>query len=398
MGKQIGIIGLSTAIIITLLVIIELMIIGGFYFAYDNLSRLDAVIVDNDGGPVGQFFQKALPASNTLSYRVDNTEDPVGYISDAKTWFIIQIPSNFSTRLFAALNGQSATYANNSINLIYDEGRSFLILSAVQAFLQVGLQQATTKFMQQAVKNVSLANIKDPNVLIAPIPVNSIIVHHVAELGEDIASGLAIFFFMIVSIASGAIIGKLWYSKLGKIHAWQVFILKTIHTLLLATCISTFYSIIVIAFKGNRFHVSSALLWLFMIMVSLTIIQIGEFVVGNLSYLAVLILPVFLIFSLTSSTAVLPLELMNDFYKIGYGFPMLHVVNGLRFIFFGSDNRMGLYVGVIVAWLIVFFTLNTIFFAVKAILAYKKNEEYRKGGKQIEPPTTAKVSSDAAQV
>jgi hypothetical protein len=336
-GKNFGIMFVSTIIIIILLVIIELLIIGGFYYSYQMLGRISFVIIDNDGGPVGQFFEKALPASNTFGFYVDNTiNDPVGFISEAKAWFALQIPYNFSNNFFGALTGRSDVYENNTLYMIYDEGRSYLIISALQAFAQIGIQQAVTRFMQIAIQNnnASLSSIKDYRVLSNPMPITNVPVHPVTYLGEDISSGLALFFVLIVSIATSGIISRTWMSMIGKVKAWQIFLFKQLHAIFAAICIAAFYTIIVVAFKDNHFYITSGLLFLFMIMSVLAIIQFGDFCITVLRIGAVIVIPIFLILSLVSSTAIVMTELMNDFFYVGYGLPMYNIVNGLRYVHF----------------------------------------------------------------
>jgi ABC-type uncharacterized transport system permease subunit len=59
----------------------------------------------------------------------------------------------------------------------------------------------------------------------------------------------------------------------------------------------------------------------------------------------------FLILNLVSSAAVTPTELMPPFFRIGLGLPFFNAVQGTRTILFGSYDRLGRNVGVLIAWI-----------------------------------------------
>jgi large-conductance mechanosensitive channel len=63
-----------------------------------------------------------------------------------------------------------------------------------------------------------------------------------------------------------------------------------------------------------------------------------------------------------------------------------------RFIFFGSDDRMGLYVGIIVAWLVTFWILNTIYFIIIAVLNHAKGKREDKKKKVVKEEESTELA------
>jgi uncharacterized membrane protein len=70
---------------------------------------------------------------------------------------------------------------------------------------------------------------------------------------------------------------------------------------------------------------------------------------------------------------------------------MYNVVNGARYLMFGSDNRMGLYVGVLLIWLVLCWLANLIFYIVISLhVVWKK----RKAKQETEETAGGIVTQD----
>lgn len=356
-------------ILIAMVILIILMILGSLWNPLQYLNKMSVAIIDRDNETVGHFFINTLPKTNTFDYYVDNNANASSLVSNNNAWMVFTIPENFTMNLMNALGGNSSVYANNTLYITYDAGRGYLFISFLVPVLQQAVQELSLGFMQEVVKNVSLSKIKDPNVLLNPMPIVQIAVNPVKYFGEDLASGFTFFFMFIISIVLVAVPSMLWYSHLGKMNPIELYFIRQITNLFNGACLSATFTIIMVAF-GVNMYLNPIIYFLFVWMVILTYFQIAEFCIFSLRFLSPIVLPLFLILNFSSSSALVMFELQEPFFEVGNGMPMYHAVRTTRHIFFGSVpmKSVGLSIGVVAIYLVVCWLLNLLVFILKVIM------------------------------
>lgn len=368
---------LFLCILIAMTILIILMILGSLWNPLQYLNKINVAIIDRDNETVGHFFINTLPKTNTFDYYVDNNANASSLVANNDAWMVLTIPENFTMNLMNALDGSSSVYANNTLSITYDAGRAYLFISFLVPILQQVVQELSLGFMQEVVKNVSLSKIKDPNVLLNPMPIVQIAVNPVQYFGEDLASGFTFFFMFIISIVLVTAPSMLWYSHLGKMNPIELYFIRQITNLFNGACISATFTIIMVGF-GVKMYLNPIVYFLFVWMVVLTYFQIAEFCIFGLRYLAPIVLPLFLILNFSSSTALVMFELQDPFFQVGYGMPMYQAVRTTRHIFFGSVplKRVGFSVGILAIYLVSCWLLNLLVFILKVVmLARQKVKE-----------------------
>jgi hypothetical protein len=345
----------ATTVVIVVVIIIILIIFGAMFNTGAYTQNISIVIVDNDQDEFGDFLTTALQSTDTFGFFVDNTvSDPISYISapGGSTVMAITIPTAFTATLYATLYGNITTYPiqDQTISLVYDQGRN-AVLSSFAAIVQQQLQGLTLTYMRTITQNISLANMQDFNVLLSPAPI-SVTPIHPSSPPSAAASGFINILIMMVSLTFAVVVGTTWHPMQGKITWWQLFIIRNIHAAVNALIIAATMTIIVICFGVSMVY-NAGLYFLIVLLFSFTVMTTAFFLVG-IPGIGLILLPFFVVLNIASSSALVMPELAHNFYKIGYGLPLFNAVSAIKVILFDTDNRIGLYVGIIVIYLAIF--------------------------------------------
>jgi uncharacterized membrane protein YciS (DUF1049 family) len=396
---------LCSGLVFLLLCFVIALVLGGLWNPFVYMKQLEVVVVNNDVGVVGSFMTNNFSSYCPYGVRTMALDDPKGYIGDARAWFLLHVPSGFSDKLMGGLNGTVTIYENN-IELIVDEGRSYLVLAILEPILIESVKKATDKLMLQIFANTSLSAVKDLNVLLNPVSVKTTIVHPDTYFGQDIATGLLnVFVFILTTLITLLTTNAYMAGLFGKINFVAFYAIKQVHNFFNAVLLSATITVALLCFS-SPFYESPGLYFLFYLLAILTIINLIELALYILRQYTILFALAFAVLNFSTSTALVMYEIQHPFYQFGYGLLMYNIVNGARYIMFGSDNKIGLYVGVLVIWLVCCWTLCLIFYIAKVFhfmrmqkkLASKQEQEAQKQEKEIEEQAGGIIAHDITDV
>jgi hypothetical protein len=232
------------------------LLFGSSWNPAGYLFQVPVVIINHDASIVGNFIQNALTTSSTFAWVVDpSIIDAQDYVNNAHAWAAVYIPSSYSQVLNSSL--QSPVTYNNTIQVIYDQGRAnagaTLIFNALNAkVVAIAQQFATLKFAEYA--PIALANKADPRTVVSPVLISVVNLHPVARAGEETACTLM---FVIVFIICTAIIGgvrQTWTPFVTKIKPYQLTMLRVTHNVVQTFVISLLISLLGLAFGAEYAH------------------------------------------------------------------------------------------------------------------------------------------------
>jgi uncharacterized membrane protein len=384
---------IMTALVFLLLCFVISLVLGGLWNPFPYLYKLDVVIVNNDNGIVGSFMTNNLSMYSPYSVRSVNTTDPEGYIGDARSWFLLRIPSGFSDRLLGALNGTVDPYVGD-IDMLVDEGRSYLVLAILEPILKDAVKEASDEMMKTILANTTLSKVRDVNVLLNPVTIRSVIIHPNTYFGQDIATGFINVFIFILSVVVTMLTTHAYYTGLyGKIDFVSFYFIKQLHNCFNAIVLSATVTVALLCFSCT-FYTSAGLYFLFYWLTILTVIQVIELAIHIFKQFTILFALAFLVLNFSTSSALVMLEIQHPFFQFGNGLLMYNVVNGARYLMFGSDPRIGLYVGVLIIWMVLCWLANLLFYIFFSYSVYRKK---RKAAEETEDKTAGGVVSQDIQ-
>eukprot|EP01117_Protostelium_nocturnum_P017511 TRINITY_DN7131_c0_g1_i2.p1 TRINITY_DN7131_c0_g1~~TRINITY_DN7131_c0_g1_i2.p1 ORF type:complete len:253 (-),score=71.72 TRINITY_DN7131_c0_g1_i2:218-976(-) len=145
-------------------------------------------------------------------------------------------------------------------------------------------------------------------------------------------------------------------------HLYKPGALVVVRTLVLLafSFLVSMSSTLILLTLGATFSVSAGAYLAFGWLLSFTFMMIINTLIAALGPVGLTLVTFFLVLQFTTSEAIFPHELSNNFFKIGYAFPFKYGISGMRWIFFGSINQIGRDIGVIVAWMVVFLLLGSL--------------------------------------
>jgi hypothetical protein len=322
-------------------------------------------VLDADGGLVGAALLSASASpSVTLSITFVEARSLASLRADVDRGVyhaaLVAMPGA-SAALAAANRNVSAHYdASSALAFFYDEGRGGLglapLLRAANTQLTADASAAAARALLAAASAAgAAAGDLNPAALLAPVGCTVHNLHPAAFAGEHTAAGLAYIDLWIVMLAATnsqlANFDQTW-GRPGGIRRDHAVYARLAHETLIAGALA-FWPPVIMAGLGTplvarQFFALWAFIWLSMFTFGMIITALMRNLGparGNVVHTA------FLILNLVSSAAVTPTELMPPFFRIGLGLPFFNAVQGTRTILFGSYDRLGRNVGVLIAWI-----------------------------------------------
>lgn len=319
-----------------------------------------------DGIPsFSQLLVDSILSTNAYDFSVTTAiDDPELYVIRGYTFAVIQIPQGFSSKLTAGLNGDNTSYdpSQNAIVNIFNEGAGFSIVSQIRQTIRTVVTNLSVNVTQQLLTaDPSIATRASIPALSQPYYLQDFNIHPLGSPGREVLSGLGfIYLFIIATGLVNASIGG-WGALMLKVKLWQMLIIRTIQAVIGSALVALAVVTIIICFgSASAFQRGWALYFLFLWLVELTFLFAGALIIHLFGPYANFVIPVFLFLNYTSSGGAVLLVVAPRFYRIGYGLPMFNAVQGARYIVLGSGRRIGLNVGVLVAWLLTCMVLSWI--------------------------------------
>eukprot|EP01041_Mallomonas_annulata_P011787 gene11787-24701_t len=386
--KGIAIKGLIAEGALTLLFIVLLLLTYGntwdptqYYhnieIAFVNCDIYDSTSISTatTNGIIGDTITKSLSKYSTpytftikhLSCSGNNYNSIVKDIENQKYWGALYIHTNASYNLDKLMFNTSSTAIasyNNGIgatSLIFDAGRagSFMpLLMQLWASGLIGLSNAILTSTQFIIYSSTTSQIDlklssfNTNTLISPIGMNIISLYTPVISGVDGSiSSAAMSAYLGMAIQISIIMAAHRPLEALNVDYKQRLYLKIAHV----TISAIFTALIpVISLLWYGMDLNASQFFAYWSMLALGMLAFGSFSFMNYHLFGQAIggMCNLLLFALNqaSSSSSLPLELQDDFFKLGYAMPFYQIITIGRYILHGSKLNIGQSIGVLFAW------------------------------------------------
>ena len=348
---------------------------GGTFGVNHRVSALNLLVVDYDGGPIGEAVTNAYNRLRSNEFPSLEFRPPSDYpepsdvkrsICKADFWGAVYIHKNASARLAAAYEGGSAAEAfdpTDSITYIYNGARYPTTASGYLAPNFQALITATragyyqTEEGQSALRTVNSSDSAAVQAYLNPIQGTADIIRPTNQASRNLYNTINIvmavlgqFFYVL---AMNGIFDKLGIHKSMRIRdVWIMrFITGKVFSMLFALVVAGY----IWAFRedwgvgGGQWALTWLTLWLFMD----TNFQVLESTIG--SFVPMAFTPFFLLtwFMVNVAACMFPFELVAGFYRIGYAMPAHSLWVILIRAWSGCGNNLHIALPVLFSWWVV---------------------------------------------
>ncbi|KAH6885184.1 hypothetical protein B0T10DRAFT_492152 [Thelonectria olida] len=366
--------GVAVAILIVFLGDLSYLF-GATFRAGDRVHALNVLVVDYDGGPVGQSVARAYQSLQgdhfpTFDFHSSaDFPDPSNIkrgVCKAKYWGAVYIHSGASDRLAAAYEGGSAAenYSSEAaVTYIYNGARYPTVASSYLAPNFLALVSASrgmyyrTDNGSSALQTLNSSDLAAVQAYLNPITGTADVIRPTNQgsrtLYNTINIVMAILGQFFYVLAMNGIFDKFGiHSKMRVRDVWIMrFIAGKIFALLYAVVVTGY----IWAFRedwgvdGGTWAMTWLTFWLFMD----TNFLVLESLIG--SFVALQFTPFFLLtwFMVNVAACVFPFELTAGFYRIGYAFPAHALWITLIQVWSGCGNSLHIGLPVLFAWWVV---------------------------------------------
>ncbi|KAI9596075.1 hypothetical protein BDF19DRAFT_439542 [Syncephalis fuscata] len=386
---------------------------AGFDFTNVPAPLAEAIKSATNGQSMGATVEAQIVGQKQIKFDwkiLDGSEYTYEALRDAIDYgtyqFGIYIPKNFSANYLSAFSTNStAEYRPMVIQYAYDQGRDYSTASMITApisRLVVAVSQGMARKLLTGPNAVNSRNAMVPAFWIEPIALATDVLHPINRFGQGTASYMSIMVMYIASIAIVTVTRRFVVGDpvvFGYVNQTGDLPLNQVETRDVGTSpqdnhvynvdtpadsdidLSDDESGTNTPKEANTDEKPQPIFSIFRIVLAKYVIMLGALFsqfegapsVAALFYLLFIgfcfinllslfcnlfgldgfSLPasLFMIFMMSTGSAMLSDVLSPRFFRIGRGLPFHYGVQGLRFIFFGSlKSQMGLCCGVIIAW------------------------------------------------
>jgi hypothetical protein len=401
---------LRTGIVTTIIVMILMasllaLVVGVSWNPAKRVKNVDVVLVNDDEGSYGNVVVESFLHTNAFkfqtksSHNISNLED---YVYHGNCWYLIHIPYNYSLALNQSIYSGISLHA--SVVVILDEGRHLNAHNLFRKVLYSLYLQVNTKLALAVLQTPHLnLSVADKTTVVNPFRVTEKDLHPVSRPGIETASSLGYIILFVLSISSVNNILTSWAPLVGNIKQYQYALGRLAHGIFNAFLVSLAMALVLLIY-GTHFRYNFMSYWLYNFLVMLAFTACSALMASLIGPLANIPVTFFLVLNTSTATGTYPFILSAGFFRLGYGLPMFHAISGSRTIIYGSHNLFGMNIGVILAYIIVVFSLTLIcvilrvqrfirFYAPKEIFHIIRsiavsNDAYEEEEKTMEANTT----------
>ncbi|KAH7104414.1 hypothetical protein BKA62DRAFT_635540 [Auriculariales sp. MPI-PUGE-AT-0066] len=380
--------GLVGGLVLTMVAIFAILPVywGAFWRAPQHAHNLNVVVVDLDGGAIGQALRTMFTspqitgAQTQLTYNIApsgefaNAEAVAEYVTDEHAWAAVVVSSGATQNLQSAISSRSTSYnASQVITLYLNTARNE---NATPRFIQPQLTPVLERFSEQfAVTNAQgLAASTDLAGLLstAPALVTRPVSFSTIELRAfDVPVAAAVDFVgLIYLLIIAFLVAMMNYnirvmSGLNKLlNLRTLLVIRFVVPFLLYFAMSWIYSFISLAFQvpfsRHYGHGGFILYW---ISSYLGMLALGLAIESIITLLTPRFIPYFLILWIISnvSVAFFPIQVLPGVFRYGYAMPFYNIGQIVRTLLFGTKNHLGLNYGILIVWIAISCVTLTLF-------------------------------------
>ncbi|VDC07685.1 unnamed protein product [Peniophora sp. CBMAI 1063] len=372
----IKILGILSAVLLVYMMGVLSIYWGALYSSPQQAHKLDAWIIDSDGGIVGQAITQAFlnftGPSTSLNYVVAQPArtDPAALedylVNQERAWLIIQINAGASANLTAAAQSADATYNGSlAVTLYGDEARNedaydTVILPQAQGILQQTVEQFAAQYVAQLPGqgvNVTALAAQAPSILTLPIGFTE---RNLRPFDVPVATAVefvGLIYLLVISFILSLIH---WGARVEATHLedhlsfTSLIAARIVNPFIIYFFMTLFYALISRGFQApfSRFYGPAGFL-IYWMMCWMGMSALGFATESVITLTTPRLIPFFLLIWIISnvSTALLPIDLLPGFYRYGYAMPFYNVSRTVRALIFGTRNQIGLNFGVQFAWI-----------------------------------------------
>ncbi|WP_411344821.1 YhgE/Pip domain-containing protein [Paenibacillus sp. WLX1005] len=329
-------VGIMTAILFQLIFTVVWM--TGYQGITDRLQNLSVAVVNEDptyGQQIIEGLQGKLPVQLKTELTLDQAKQQ---LQDREVQMIIQIPSDFGTSVQSAnpaqlhylINESNPVMIKNMMTNIADQVTASVNKVAIQSGLTgvfSGSGQASAEQAQATAAMLAQRVVSDIQSVNPVQGMNNQMVPMMMVLASYVGAMIMGQNFQISS--------KAMASRFGR---WQRMSVRLLVTAASAVVVSLIGTSLVALFGGQLGHGFFAL-WGFQALFLLTFMFVAQMFLFVFDMAGMLFNILILSVQLVSSGAMMPRELLPEFYHVlGSAFPATYAVQGLMNILFGGNG------------------------------------------------------------
>jgi len=319
-------------------VIFSIIWMTGYKGIYENTNQLTIAIVNEDqgaGATISEQLSSTLPFKLTTTMSLAEAKES---LERREVQMVLQIPSDFSVQLQS--QGQQAEFFY-TIN----ESNPMMIKNVMQA---VATQITTTVGKQMSIKGTEtvLQQTGIPEAQAQSIvqgiieKVNSTITY--TNPVEGMNNQMVPMMMVLASFVGAMIMGMNFQQATdsldSNISRWNKFGARVVINIVAAVVVALIGSLLVVSLGGQ--HVGGILsVWLFEALFLLTFMFFAQMFLIVFGMAGMLFNMILLSLQLVSSGAMLPRELLSDFYQgLSHYLPATYAVDGTMNLLFGGPS------------------------------------------------------------
>lgn len=377
--------GLTKVTVLICLLIWTLVVLywGSLWKSNELAHKLNAVVIDRDGGLIGSFISNALlgnipgqhitflSASTSRYPTSESVEKAIG--ADFDFWAIIEIAANATARLEAARSSGDASWqATSVITVTTAEARNQMavngqVLGSIRSILTSATAQLNARLASDYLPTISgnaaaiAALAAAPQTIASPIGVTYFNARPFSAPVAQAATFVGLIYACIltfnITMAGNGMRMATGLNKKLKFSSYAM--MRIFVPLVFYIPLAIMFSLINVPFQlpfkgmgltyGGGFMTWACITYLGMVVLGL----------GTEAFLS-LVGPPFIGFALllwilvNVSVAALPFELQVGLYKYGYAMPFHNLKNAYLLIIFNAGKRsdLGIYCGILAAWVV----------------------------------------------
>ncbi|MDQ0063537.1 YhgE/Pip domain-containing protein [Paenibacillus harenae] len=336
MKRPTTIVGIVTALMFQ--IIFSVIWMTGYNGVTDRVDQLRIAVVNEDtqfGQQIAANLVKELPFDMV---QIDNLEEAKEQLDARELQMVVHVPADFSQK--ASVQGEQA-----SVQYLINESNPALIKSIMSGAASQMTSEINTQAVSAGLQNVlGSLNMPEEQATAAAASLSQRVVSDIqsTNIVQGMNNQMVPMMMVLASYVGAMIMGmNLEQSSMavsGQVSRWRRFGARSIINTVAALFVSLVGATLLVAL-GGQIEQGFLLLWLFEFVFLLTFMFVSQMFLYLFGMAGMLFNIMLLSAQLVSSGAIVPRELLSDFYTgLGSALPATYAVDGNMNLLFGGPS------------------------------------------------------------
>ncbi|MDQ0115704.1 YhgE/Pip domain-containing protein [Paenibacillus harenae] len=336
MKRPTTIVGIVTALMFQ--IIFSVIWMTGYNGVTDRVDQLRIAVVNEDtqfGQQIAANLVKELPFDMV---QIDNLDEAKEQLDARELQMVVHVPADFSQK--ASVQGEQA-----SVQYLINESNPALIKSIMSGAASQMTSEINTQAVSAGLQNVlGSLNMPEEQATAAAASLSQRVVSDIqsTNIVQGMNNQMVPMMMVLASYVGAMIMGmNLEQSSMavsGQVSRWRRFGARSIINTVAALFVSLVGATLLVAL-GGQIEQGFLLLWLFEFVFLLTFMFVSQMFLYLFGMAGMLFNIMLLSAQLVSSGAIVPRELLSDFYTgLGSALPATYAVDGNMNLLFGGPS------------------------------------------------------------